>query len=230
MKIITIFLHRRITMKITMINNYNWITIYFYIFIFMLNFFLLFVDCILQTIGNDIKSSSYIMYFIKILYHETKVFIINCDEDVMKVFVEVLYQNCCDEDSLKFCRLIVVMKFYIKIVVMKYSMKIYHSISRWNIRWSSVTQYHDEIFDEDVMKMCWSIRWSSISKLLWWRFVEVLSLNWCDEDSLKFCHSISRWNIRWRCDEDVLKFCRLIVVMKFYIKIVVMKIRWSSVT
>ena len=119
MKIITIFLHRRITMKITMINNYNWITIYFYIFIFMLNFFLLFVDCILQTIGNDIKSSSYIMYFIKILYHETKVFIINCDEDVMKVFDEVLYQNCCDEDVMKICHL----KFYIKIVVMKYVTK-----------------------------------------------------------------------------------------------------------
>ena len=141
MKIITIFLHRRITMKITMINNYNWITIYFYIFIFMLNFFLLFVDCILQTIGNDIKSSSYIMYFIKILYHETKVLIINCDED-----------------SLKFCHLIVVMKFYIKIVVMKIR---WSSISkllwwsmwrsiRWNIRWN----------------VCWNVCWNNISQFI----------------------------------------------------------------
>ena len=158
-------------------------TIYFYIFIFMLNFFLLFVDCILQTIGNDIKSSSYIMYFIKILYHETKVFIINCDEDVMKVFDEVLYQNCCDEDSMKF----------------------YHVISRWRFDEDLSLNCCDEVLyqnccDEDSMKFCrlisrWSIRWSVMKysmkysmKMWWsirWRCDEVLSLNITMKYSMK---------------------------------------------
>ena len=158
MKIITIFLHRRITMINNNDNNYNWITIYFYIFIFMLNFFLLFVDCILQTIGNDIKSSNYIMYFIKILYHETKVLIINCDEVFVEVLYQnccnkvlyqnccnkVLYQNCCDEDvmkySMKFYIKIVVIKFYIKIVVIKFYIKIVAMKMWWNIRWSSISK------------------------------------------------------------------------------------------
>ena len=132
MKIITIFLHRRITMKITMINNYNWITIYFYIFIFMLNFFLLFVDCILQTIGNDIKSSNYIMYFIKILYHETKVLIINCDEDVMKIRWSIRWSSIS-----KLLWWSSISKLLWEFV--DELLKICHLISRWSIRWRSVT-------------------------------------------------------------------------------------------
>ena len=101
---------------------------------------------------------------------------------------------------------------------MKYSMKFCHSISRWSIRWSSVTiivvmkysmkicHYNccDEVFDEDVMKMWWSsvtiivvrVCWWIIEDLslnitmkysmkMWWRCDEVLSLNCCDEDSMK---------------------------------------------
>ena len=73
--------------------------------------------------------------------------------------------------------------------------------------WSSVTQYHDEVFDEDVMKIC---HYNCCDEVFDEVFVEVLYQNCCDEDVMKFCHSISRW----RFDEDVMKFCHLIVVMK----------------
>ena len=148
MKIITIFLHRRITMKITMINNYNWITIYFYIFIFMLNFFLLFVDCILQTIGNDIKSSNYIMYFIKILYHETKVLIINCDEVWWSIrwssISKLLWWSSISK--LLWWRFDEVLSLNI---TMKYSMK--------------CDEVFDEVFNEDVMKYSMKMWWRSIT-------------------------------------------------------------------
>ena len=41
---------------------------------------------------------------------------------------------------------------------------------------------------------------------MWW------SIRWrCDEDVMKFCHSISRWSIRWRS-------VTIIVVMKYSLK------------
>ena len=57
-------------------NNIITIYIYFHTFIFMLNFFLLFEDCILQTINNDIKSSNIscilLRYFMMIFLIEYK--------------------------------------------------------------------------------------------------------------------------------------------------------------
>ena len=100
---------------------------------------------------------------------------------------------------------------------MKYSLKFYIKIVVMKIRWSSVTLYHDEIFDEVLSLNCCE----SLLMKMWWRFDEVLSLNCCESLLMKM------W---WRFDEVLSRYITMKYSLKFYIKIVVMKIRWSSVT